>query len=80
MIGPGTSMPSWPIAIAASSVAVTLPSEKPASFFGPIEKPDREREEQRELRVGPQSGDEPVPHGRVLRGCRAAAAQRGTDA
>ena len=39
LIGPGTWMPIWPIATAASSVAVTLPRLNPASFFGPIQKP-----------------------------------------
>ena len=39
LIGPGISMPSWPIATAASSVAVTLPKLKPPSFFGPSQKP-----------------------------------------
>ncbi len=38
-MGPGTVMPSCPIATAASNVAVTLPRLKPASFFGPTRKP-----------------------------------------
>jgi hypothetical protein len=39
LIGPGTVIPSWPIATAASNVAVTLPRLKPATFFGPIQNP-----------------------------------------
>jgi len=32
-------MPSWPMATAASRVAVTLPRLNPATFLGPIQKP-----------------------------------------
>ena len=53
-MGPSTVMPSWPMRTPARSVAVTLPSAKPATFRGPIPNPTRQRQEHGELGMGPQ--------------------------
>jgi hypothetical protein len=42
LIGPGNAMPNWPMPTATSSVAVTVPSEKPASFLRSDPEADRE--------------------------------------
>ena len=66
LIGPGISMPIWPITTAASSVAVTLPRAKPAIFFAPSQKPSASARKMASSWIGAQRADDPVPDTHLL--------------